>query len=173
MSDFQHYHLDKLRLDDTHNYLKHLRNELNLSRDELADKIGVSAHTIRRYESEWKNSKPPKWYEMLLRFMAGDVSFFGQAWADCRINLHSKKLSSPYFPEPFRPHEMMIHYNKNHLSLIQENRALHIEAGHLKEQIKQLQARIAILESEKSQLEAHKNSVKEGKVIPMFRDRKA
>jgi len=168
MSNFQHYFFDKLRLDDYHIYLKSLRRESKLNRNELSELIGVSSHTIRRYESEWQNSNPPEWYEMLLRFLCGDISYFGTNWIDCRINNHNNKLSSPCFKTPMSPHDMNTHYNRINLSLTQENRALSHETANLKEQLKQLQSRIDLLESEKAHLETHKNSVKTGKVVPIF-----
>lgn len=70
---FQNTFYDKLKLSAQHEYLKDLRvYGANLTRDELAKKIKISAHSIRRYESP-AGKVPPAWYEILLRFVAGDL----------------------------------------------------------------------------------------------------
>lgn len=165
---FQQVYFDKLRLNDPPDYFRFLRHELRLNRPGLAKLIGVSEHTVRRYESKWPNSKAPKWYPMLLRFMAGDVSWHGGQWTDCRIRVSDKLMENPHH-EPLSPGMMHTHYNRHLLDLTQDNRRLRSINDQLHEQVKQLTARITILENENATLKAHKTGLKSGKVIPLFK----
>lgn len=172
---FSNEYFDKLKLSEYSDYLKSLRAHLNLDRADLSKLTGLSIHTIRRYESTWENSKPPKWYELLMRFMCGDLSFFGPYWINCTIS-HDKKLASPYFPhDRLSPLDMHVQHNRIHSQISNENRRLNDELNRLKNRIAALEAelesqqlRIELLTAENERLKSHGQSVKSGKVLELF-----
>ncbi|MBE0470973.1 MAG: helix-turn-helix domain-containing protein [Methyloprofundus sp.] len=74
------------------NPYKDLREHTGLSREQLAKRLGISPDSIRRYET---TNKPPLWYYLLLRVLAGDLSIFGARWVNCSIGQHAK-LFTPF-----------------------------------------------------------------------------
>ncbi|MBD3768322.1 MAG: hypothetical protein IE928_10335 [Gammaproteobacteria bacterium] len=167
---------DKLRLSEKHIYLKSLREFINISRDDLSKITGISTHTIRRYESEWENSHAPQWYEILMRFLCGDISFYSPSWADCTIMPWDKKLASPYWPHTrLNPLDMNAQYSFIHKQTADNNRRLNAEIERLKAKIIDLEAELEIerakndrLQSENAKLNAKHEGIKKGVVIPLF-----
>lgn len=90
MRPFNNVTFDKIMLNA--NPYKDLRELIGLSRESLALKLGISAHSIRRYET---TNKPPLWYYLLLRVLAGDLSIFGARWVNCSIGQYSQ-LFTPF-----------------------------------------------------------------------------
>ncbi|PLA73502.1 hypothetical protein CYQ88_10795 [Hydrogenovibrio sp. SC-1] len=175
---FRNEWLDKLKLDPYHVYLKSLRLEMGLNRAELSAQIGLSPHTIRKYESAWPGkSKPPAWYEILLRLLCADLSIFGQAWSDSRIFRHDQKLSSPYFKHTrMSPLDMNSQYSLVHRQLEQQIRALSAELSAITTKYNTLSAEHQILVTRftelneiKSRMKAHETGLKTGKVLNLFK----
>lgn len=78
-----------------------------LTRAELSKVLGVSEGSIRRYESPWNTAKIPNWYLVTLRLLSGDLSYFGQAWSDTRINPTNSKMYTPHAKyEAFTPMDL-------------------------------------------------------------------
>ena len=88
---FENQYFDKMMISEKP--YKALRQSLGLSRESLGQKFGISAHSIRRYET---TNKPPLWYYLLLRLSAGDLSYFGARWDNCHIDIFSGRLVTPY-----------------------------------------------------------------------------
>ena len=143
---FTNHTLDK-RFETRGNYMKHLRSFIETSSDRtrhnLAVHIGISEHTIRRYESE--SYQAPYWYEMLLRFMSGDLSFFGDQWANCRLS--EGKLYLSYAYEGFKPMDLLAERNKMVNDVQRENAKLRKEIYELEREIDKLKAEIAKIPS--------------------------
>jgi len=174
---FNNEWLDKLKLDPYHVYLESLRVELGLNRAELSAQIGLSPHTIRKYESAWQGkSRPPVWYEILLRLLCADLSIFGQAWSDSRIFRHDHKLSSPYFKHTrMEPADMNSQYSLVHRQLENQVRALSSELSAITSKYTALQAEFGLLQARlveideiKGRLKAHEQALNTGKVVNMF-----
>jgi len=174
---FSNTYLDKF-LSDPDNYLSDLRTfGASLSQQQTAHLLGLSKATIRRYESStWNKCKVPDWYGILLRFLSGDLSYFGNYWTNTRINPADKKLSSDYFPHlRMVPSEMHINHNKIYRMAQQEIKEMQHELNKVNEQNKILLMRNAELELDieklkgiNDRLRAHDNAVKSGKVINIF-----
>ncbi len=175
---FRNEYLDKLALNTYPDYLKELRQYAGLSREELADITGISASTIRRHESHWRHYRtPPKHYEMLLRFLCGDLSHFGQAWANCRIHPSDKKMINPYTPHTrMEPADMNAQYSRIWNDAQQKIREFEKQIAALEAHNKALAAdnellsvQLERLKNDNERLQLHKNSVKSGKVVPLFK----
>lgn len=125
--DFRNLFLDRLGLDDYPVYLRSLRRELNISKIELAQTLGLKESTIERYE---KTGAAPVWYELILRFMCGDLSAHGNHWQDCRI--YRGVLTTPNLPSGMQPFELIAHYHKIGRSYRMESERLRQEIHELK-----------------------------------------
>lgn len=111
---FNNEYIDKLIFnEEPYKQAKTLRKfVLNKNRKELAKIIGISAETIRRYESHWNKQRIPPWYFTLLRFFCGDLSFFKKDWINATINQNGK-LSTDYFKYvKLSPSDMNIQYSR-------------------------------------------------------------
>ncbi|PJA44781.1 MAG: hypothetical protein CO175_01130 [Verrucomicrobia bacterium CG_4_9_14_3_um_filter_43_20] len=159
---FNNEWLDKLKLSPRHEYLKSLRFELGLSRSVLSAQIGLSPHTIRKYESTWTGkSRAPVWYEILLRLLCADLSIFGQAWADSRIFRHDQKLASPYFKHTrMSPDDMNSQYSLVHRQLEQQVRALSAELSAVTSKYTALQAEYGLLQARLVEIDEIKGRLK-------------
>jgi len=174
---FKNEYLDKLRHNPYHIYLKQLRLYAGISRKDLFHLSGVSIYTIRRYESNWQTSTPPpEYYEMLLRFLCGDLSYFGHSWTNCQIHPHDRKLMNPYTPHTrMSPLDMNAQYSRIYNETQRELNELRkkieaIEAHNkaLKADNELLMVQKERLAHENERLRHHKDSVKTGKVVPLF-----
>lgn len=174
--------LDKLRLSEPHIYLTDLRKiGAHLTRADLSNILGISHHSIRRYESQWENSNPPKWYELILRFLSGDLSYYGDYWHECRIHPFTCQLSTPFDKyNAYFPKDLHMQFNRIHRLNETELRDLRANLEQIKRDIQAtkqlnalLQARIELLESENARLKARNEAEKSGKVIPLFRHKQA
>lgn len=169
--------LDKLRLSEHHVYLKSLRTigAGFKNRAELSTILGISPETIRRYESNWSNSKPPQWYELILRFLCGDLSYHGDYWHHCRIHPHTCQLSTPFDNcNAYLPRDLHMKYNRIHQLNESELRKLRIELNALKIELdaakilnSTLSQRIELLEQENTRLKDKNAAIKSGKVIEL------
>ncbi|MCA1778749.1 MAG: hypothetical protein LC637_05025 [Xanthomonadaceae bacterium] len=181
---FHHYFFDRFLVEtEPHEYATWLRKygpaPRYQSRSGLSDLIGVSAATIRRYESEW-GSRPPKWYFLLLRFLAGDLSFYGHHWTDCRIRPDTGKLRTPVTREEMTPMDLNSRY-----SMIV--RSAQSEAADARRRLADMENEVQALRSEREllllkidtltgELEAARNhtaQITAGKVVPLFGHKKA
>lgn len=169
---FQNHFLDWLCLDEPY---KNLRENLQISRDDLAKLFKISHHSIRRYESE---NKAPHWYYLLLRLVNGDLSFYGAQFIDVRIR-EDNRMSGPYFNEPLYPIEMSEHYNQStrlhrheNIQLRSENTRLLSEIDALKTLNSELLVKVDALTNEIERLRLRDRSIKNGKVIPLFANKR-
>jgi DNA-binding XRE family transcriptional regulator len=91
------------------NYLKTLRQYCGLTRDQLAELLDISPHTIRRYET---TNQAPRLYVIALRSaICGDLSCFGQAWSNCQIL--NGELLTPYTPYArLKPADLNARYSR-------------------------------------------------------------
>ena len=145
----------------------------NKSRAELSEIIGLSSETIRRYESKWNKQKIPPWYFVLLRFLCGDLSFFGNHWKECRIYAHDQTLASPYTPHTrMRPADMNSQYSRIYQVAQQELGDLRNEIKRLKDlnqalliENTGLNIRIDTLESKIISIKERHQLVKNDKVV--------
>ena len=147
--------LDKLRLSESHIYLKSLRTYgAGFSdRAELSKILGISSETIRRYESNWKNSNPPQWYELLLRFLCGDLSYYGDYWHQCRIHPKTCKLSTPFDKyNAYLPRELHMSFNRIHQLKERELHALQQQLKVLETTIQELEIQLNAYQSENAKL---------------------
>ncbi|MDG4812765.1 hypothetical protein P8629_07060 [Hydrogenovibrio sp. 3SP14C1] len=174
---FQNEYLDKFKHNQYHTYLKELRLYAGISRKELSNLSGISVYTIRRYESNWHSStQPPEYYEMLLRFLCGDLSYFGHYWTNCRIHPHDHKMINPYTPHArMSPSDMHVQYsriyNESQRELNELRKEIEAIKAHnlaLKADNELLHVQLERLKHENERLHHHKNSVKTGKVVPIF-----
>lgn len=172
-----HEFFDKLRHSDYSDYLKSLREfGPGLERSELANLTGLSIHTLRRYESPGQSPKIPQWYELFLRLISGDLSYFGHHWHHCRIHPKTQKLSIPhdqykaYFPmDMHQKHNLIYRAIKNEKEQIQtENKALKKRIAALESDNELLAVQLERLKSENERLKSHSQSVQIGKVIELF-----
>lgn len=173
--------LDKLKIDEYPIYLKSLRTHgLGLTRQQLSVKIGVSVYSIRKYESYWSKSQPPDWYELLLRLMAGDLSYFGNRWTNCRLFPHNQALSIPHLAPhtAFYPEDIHLRYNQIYLMSQQQKTELRIEVtkteavnSALKADNASMSLKIEQLEAKIKRLQNVNQSIKSGKIIPLFAER--
>ena len=177
---FQNEFLDSLCIDPD-NMLADLRKSgTNMTRKEIADLIGVSEHSIRRYESDWRTSKPPRWYYIILRFLSGDLSYFGAAWTDAKINYWNKKLTSPYAKYlELTPMDMngryaqfAQHYERQIKELSNELAELQSKHQHLVADHKLLQTKIQAYENEIALQGLHDQGIESGKVVSIGRHRR-
>lgn len=152
---FNNEFLDKLRLSEPHIYLKSLRTfgaGLN-DRAELSKILGISPETIRRYESNWTNSNPPQWYELILRFLSGDLSYYGDYWHHCRIHPQTCKLSTPFDKyNAYLPRDLHMSFNRIHQLNERELRALQQQLTSLETTIKDLELQLGAYQSENAKL---------------------
>lgn len=82
---------------EPHELAKDLRKYgTELNRKEISKILQISEKTIARYESPTNKAKIPFMYLMALRFMSGDLSFFGTAWENSKISPTNKKLTTPH-----------------------------------------------------------------------------
>lgn len=169
-------YLDKLAHSETHLYLKSLRIEAGMSLDQLGYVLGLSSGSIKRYESNWQQSKPPRWYELMLRFLSGDLSFYSDQWANCRISPHNKQLSIPFNKyQSFLPRELTMEYNRIAQAASHELKKMQSEIDLLTNQVNALKQINTKLELEKEklaikldQIAAREKGIKTGKVVSLF-----
>ena len=77
----------------------------------------------------------------MLRFLSGDLSYFGGNWDNARIFLHDHKLSSPYFPnERLTPADM----HQQHARIYNVSQ---IEINQLRQRIKHLENQLMTKEN--------------------------
>lgn len=166
---------DKLKYSEYHNYLKSLRQfGTGLTRDQLANLTGLSVHTLRRYESQWKSTKIPQWYELLLRLISGDLSYFGSHWQNVRIYPHNQRISLPEAKyKAFLPMELNQRYNRmiqqvnlEKTELRAMNKQLGIDNDVLRTDNAALMLKIEQLQKRLDQLESHQKGIDSGKVLP-------
>lgn len=164
MRPFENAYFDKLML-SARPYTA-LRELIGLSREALAKKFDISAHSIRRYET---TNKPPLWYYFLLRLAAGDLSFYGSRWDNCHIDVFSARLVTPYDKyKAYWPNEL----NAKTAGIHQKAAALVADS---RDEIAALKAKIAELEESNAALmfrllryERGQISKNSGKVVPLF-----
>lgn len=173
-AEFDNYFLDSL-ISQNNNLYRDLRRTANLSRDEMAELTGVSEGSIRRYESHWQSSKPPKWYYILLRLVNGDLSFFGDKWKGSVIQHHDRKLRSFYSIRTMEPKEMFAQYNRHAIDARKEANQERQKTNELQNKVKAYEEELAILRlhnealnQQIKELQAVKVLKKTGKVIPLF-----
>ncbi len=171
---FDNYFLDSL-INQNDNLYRDLRKTANLSQQEMADIVGISKGSIRRYESHWESSKPPRWYYIMLRLVNGDLSFFGNQWNGISIQKHDRKLKSHYSQEAMLPVELYSKYNRDAMNARREANKERQKAEELQNKIKayeeemtSLRLRHEILTQQFNELKAVKALTKTGKVIPLF-----
>jgi len=174
---FLHDFLDKFLIDEN-NYLKDLRTYgTGLSQDKIALLLGLNKATIRRYESSsWNKCKVPAWYPIILRFLSGDLSYFGTFWHNCRIHPADKKMSLKNFPHTrFKPSDLTMQYNTIANMAKKELRLMQADLDRLADQNKLLKMKNAELElnieklnSINERLNAHNAGINSGKVVSLF-----
>lgn len=169
LGKFHHQYFDWLCLGNPY---KNLRTELKLDRKQLGEVLGISNHSIRRYETE---NKAPQWYLMLLRVLCGDLSIYGARWTDSRIQLHDRRLKAPEIQNPLYPVELNTMFNSHahhaRNETEQERRRANLaekELNAVKTLNFELSARVELLENENNRLKAEKAGIKKGVVIPLF-----
>lgn len=172
---FDNYFFDSAIFQSENPY-ESLRNMANLSRDEVASIIGISSHTIRKYESNWNGrSSPPKWYYIMLRLLNGDLSFYGKKWKDVVIQHHDRKLRSQFSQKTMEPFEMNAQYNRHFLDAKREAQAernqtkeLKLKLNAMELELAQSHLQIELLTDKVAELEAKKSLTEKGKLIPLF-----
>lgn len=174
---FSNTYLDKF-LTDPDNYLSDLRTfGAGLSQEQIAQLLGLNKATIRRYESStWNKCKLPAWYPIILRFLAGDLSYWGNYWDNARINPVDRKLSSNYFPHTrLTPSELNMNYNTIAKLAKKEFREMQSRLDSIEKQNHVLKIKNAELELDieklnaaNDRLRAHNDGIKSGKVITLF-----
>lgn len=174
---FQNEFLDKLTTDPD-NYLSDLRRfGLGMDQIKLAGLLGLSHATIRRYESpHWNKNKVPQWYPMVLRFLSGDLSYFGNYWVNARIHPTDRKLQTNQFPhERMVPADMHARTNAIYRNAEQENKRLQAQLDRelKKNDILEINNLQLELENERlskklARLEAHEKGIEAGKVVNLF-----
>lgn len=100
-----------------------------LDRKEISDFLNMDVHSIRRYESEWNTAPIPQWYFHILRFLAGDLSIYGELWTDAKIKLHNQCITTAFTPyEEFTPKELHMKYSiinrQNEREIEEKNRII-------------------------------------------------
>jgi len=173
-AEFDNYFLDSV-ISQNDNLYRDLRRMANLSRLEIARLVGVSEGSIRRYESHWNSSKPPKWYYIMLRLVNGDLSFFGSKWTGVTIQQHNRKLKSIYSTKALLPVEMYSQYNRIAIDARSEARQERQKSEELlnkvkayEEELSSLRLRNEVLNQQVLELKAVKSLTKTGKVIQLF-----
>jgi len=171
---FENSFLDSL-ISQNENVYRDLRRCANLSRKEMAELAGVSEGSIRRYESHWKSSNPPKWYYLLLRLVNGDLSFFGGKWNGCIIQHHDRKFRTHFVHNPMEPREMFTQYNRNVMNLSRDVHKERLRGDELETKLLAYEAELAkqrlyneMLSEQYSRLKLEKSLTEKGKVIPLF-----
>lgn len=173
---FSNEFLDSFQTDPD-NYLKDLRRfGVGADREQIAQLIDFNPHTIRRFESKANKSKVPAWYPLLLRFLAGDLSYFGPNWQNARIHPTDRKLQSPHFPHTrLTPGELNVNHNTISRMAQKELRTMQQQLNKLETQVNVLKTRNAELELDKEklqmqidQLKAKEKGIKSGKVVNLF-----
>lgn len=172
--EFDNYFLDKV-ISLNKDMYRDLRLTANLSREEIADLVGLSVYSIRKYESHWDNAEPPKWYYLMLRLVNGDLSFFGKKWRGFVIQHHDRKLRTHFSNKAMEPFEMFSQYNRVALDARKELRIeqqkiseLEIRINSLESELSQAQLQNEILSNKIDRLKALKSLTETGKVIPLF-----
>ncbi|WP_178862425.1 hypothetical protein [Thiomicrorhabdus cannonii] len=150
----------------------------NLSEDQLAKLIDCHPGTIRRYESATNKAKIPQWYFMLLRFLSGDLSYFGRPWIDATIDPSDRRLRTyldkynSYTPEDLHVKTNFIYQGiKAELEikradLEKAERLIHA----LRQDNELLQVQIERLEAALSSKQIVKENMNLGKVIHLRRN---
>jgi len=168
---FSNYYLDSLVSGSSKPHLL-LRQSANLSREDVAKVLGISAHTIRRYESE---DKAPRWYYIMLRMFNGDLSFYGNRWRDCNIQYHDRKLKNPYSLIALEPFQMNQAYNRISLDARKEAREERIKVNEMSLRVEALEkinaellVKNQVLENRIKEDQLKQSLVESGKVVQMF-----
>ena len=116
------------------------------TRSEIADILQLSIKTISRYESPVNRAKIPFSYFVALRFMSGDLSYFGNYWDDTRIDPWTKLLRSPYDKyKAFKPMDLNSQTNFIYQTAMQEKRKVNDSNRALLLRVKALETENSVL----------------------------